>query len=125
MKFTLHHSSGDTVISLKNVKAKKTTPKVRTSSVNIYPDANGTVKGSVNIVSYYTGASGYSWLLVPTQVNPGTVKGAEFAVNDYDRTEIDVLSLAGKSGSVKVTLTFPGGVTKNVTVKVKTGKKRE
>ena len=123
MKFILHYAGGDIVINLKNVKAQKTTPKLRTAAVNIYTEAGGAVKGSVNIVSSYTGTSGRTWLLIPGDVKLSNAKGAEFEVNILDRTEINIKSLSGKSGSVKVTMVFDGGIEKSVKIRVKKAKK--
>ncbi|MCR5250441.1 MAG: hypothetical protein K6E50_07545 [Lachnospiraceae bacterium] len=124
MKITLTSGSSKAVVNLKNVKAKKTTPKVRAAVVNISPDAKGEVKGSVNLQCVYKDAGGNLRVMIPNTVTIGTAKGGEFVVNDYDRTEIDVKSLSGKSGSVKATLTFAGGVTKGVTIKAKAVKKK-
>ncbi len=49
----------------------------------------------------------------------GTPKGVAAKVNDEDMTEIDVYGISKKSATVKVKLTYAGGVTKTVTVKVK------
>ena len=123
MNFDLRFSSGVVArLTLKNVKAKKTTPKVRTAAVNIYEEANGSIKGSVNIISTYKDAAGNTEMLIPGTVTLSDAKGGEFVVNDYDRTEIDIKDLTAKSGSVKVKLTFDGGVTKTVKVRVKKAK---
>ena len=123
MKFDLKFYGGVvTTVTLKNVKAKKSTPKVRTATVNIYEDANGSIKGSVNILSTCKDAGGNVMMLIPGVVVLSDAKGGEFVVNDYDRTEIDIKDLTAKSGSVKVKLTFDGGVTKTVKVRVKKAK---
>ena len=118
MKFTLKHGSEEYVVSLKNVKAQKTTPKVRTTVVNYTEGCC-----SVNILSTFKDKGGNLRVVIPDQVTLGSAKGGEFVVNDYDRTEINVKSLTGKSGSVKVTLTFRGGMTKTVNLKAKPPKK--
>ncbi len=123
MKFTLKHGSENIVITLKNVKAKKTTPKVRTAAVPVIGNTAGKVNSSVNILCTYKDKGGNLRVVIPNQVEPGTAKGGEFVVNEYDRTEVNVKTLTGKSGSVKLTLTFNGGVTKTVTVKAKKAKK--
>ncbi|MCR4643238.1 MAG: hypothetical protein K5697_14585, partial [Lachnospiraceae bacterium] len=107
----------------KNVKAQKTTPKVRTAAVTVIGDTAGKVNSSVNILCTYKDKGGNLRVVIPNQVELGTAKGGEFVVNECDRTEVNVKTLTGKSGSVKLTLTFNGGVTKTVTVKAKKAKK--
>ncbi|MCR5774249.1 MAG: hypothetical protein K6G42_04110 [Lachnospiraceae bacterium] len=49
----------------------------------------------------------------------GSPKGVEAKANASNFSRIDILSISKKSVSFKVKLTYPGGVTKTVTVKVK------
>ena len=107
---------------MNNVKAKKTTPKVKLSAVTIPAEAEaaeGKVIGSTNIVSTYKLDSGKVRLIKPVKVEiAGTPKGVTAKVNDEDMTEIDVYSISKKNATVKVKLTYAGGVTKTVTVKL-------
>ena len=43
-------------------------------------------------------------------------------LSEEDPTLVNITKLEKKSGSVKLELTFKGGVTKNVTIRVKKGK---
>ncbi len=49
----------------------------------------------------------------------GTPKNVTAKPNENDMTEIDIYSISKKNVSFKVKLTYAGGVTKTVTVKVK------
>ncbi|MCR5250295.1 MAG: hypothetical protein K6E50_06800, partial [Lachnospiraceae bacterium] len=108
---------------LKNVKAKKTTPKAKVTSVTIPADAAeaaGKVIGTANIVSTYKDSAGMIRTIRPVEVSiVGTPKGVEAKVNESDLSQVDIYSLSRKSASFKVKLTYAGGVTKTVTVKVK------
>ncbi len=110
-------------IELKNVKAKKTMPKTKAVSVMIPADASeaaGKVIGTANIVSSYKDSAGMIRTIKPVEVSiVGTPKGVEAKVNESDFGEIDIYSLNKKNASFKVKLTYAGGVTKTVTVKVK------
>ena len=109
-------------LTMNNVKAKKTTPKVKLSAVTIPAEAEaaeGKVIGSTNIVSTYKLDSGKVRLIKPVKVEiAGTPKGVTAKVNDEDMTEIDVYSISKKNATVKVKLTYAGGVTKTVTMKL-------
>lgn len=60
--------------------------------------------------------------MIPTEVSISDAKGGEFVVNDYDRTEMNIKDLTAKSGSVKVTLKYKGGITKTIKVRAKKAK---
>ncbi len=109
----------DQKITLKNVKAKKSTPKVKAGAVNLTTTAAGEIKGSVNIISTCKDGSGKLRNITPTEVKIVNKKKAEADVNAADKTEIDIKSMDAKSGSLKVQLTYQGGVTKKVTIKIK------
>ena len=49
----------------------------------------------------------------------GTPNNVTVKPNEKDMTEIDIYSISKKSVSFKVKLTYAGGVTKTMTVKVK------
>ena len=119
LKLELDGVADPVSVTLKNVKAKKSTPKVKASVVNISAAAAGEVKGSVNIISTYKDGSGKYHLIAPVSVEIVSQKKAIAEKNAADMTEINIKSMDAKSGSVKVKLTYPGGVTKNVTIKVK------
>ena len=52
-----------------------------------------------------------------------TPKNVVAEVDPNNASRILIKKLNGKSGSIKVKLTYPGGVTKTVTIKVSKGKK--
>ncbi len=111
------------IVELKNVKAKKTTPKARAAVVTIPADAAeaaGRVIGTANIVSTYKDSAGMVRIIKPVEVSiVGTPKGVEAKVNESDLSQVDIYSLSKKSTSFKVKLTYAGGVTKTVKVTVK------
>ncbi|MCR5249593.1 MAG: carbohydrate-binding domain-containing protein [Lachnospiraceae bacterium] len=106
-------------VTLRNVKAKKSAPKVKAGVVNLSRSATGEIKGSVNIISTYKDASGHFHNIAPKEVTILDQKKAVAEKNALDMTEIDIKSMDAKSGSVKVKLTYPGDVSKTVTIKVK------
>ncbi len=71
-----------------------------------------------NLVCSYKDASGAQHFIEPESI---TIKGQKNvkAVIGEDKMSITVSNLTKNSGSVKLTLGFHGGITKNVTVKVK------
>ncbi|MCR5649865.1 MAG: hypothetical protein K6F86_01635, partial [Lachnospiraceae bacterium] len=76
--------------------------------------------GTANIVSSYKDSAGMIRTIKPVEASiVGTPKGVEAKVNESDLSEIDIYSLSRKSTSFKVKLTYAGGVTKTVTVRVK------
>lgn len=110
-------------LALNKVKAKKTAPKVKVGVVTIPKDASvaeGKIIGTANIVSTYKESSGTYKTIKPVKAEiVGTPKDVSAKVNDSDMTEIDIYSISKKSVSFKVKLTYAGGMTKTVTVKVK------
>ncbi|MBR5419709.1 MAG: hypothetical protein IK115_01025 [Lachnospiraceae bacterium] len=109
----------EVTITVKGVKAKAGKPTVRTTQMKVIRDADAVVKSSVNIVSCWKDAAGYMHTLNPVKVEVGAAKGAEFKQNEMDDLEFATLSMAKKSGSLKVTLIFPGEVKKTITLKAK------
>ena len=71
-----------------------------------------------NLVCSYKDASGAQHFIAPESI---TIKGQKNvkAVIGEDKMSITVSNLTKNSGSVTLTLGFHGGITKNVTVKVK------
>ena len=114
-------------LTLNKVKAKKTTPTVKAGTVTIpagTEEAEGKIIGTANIVSSYKANSGMYKTIAPEKLEiVGAPKNVTAKVNETDKTEIDILSVTKNSGSVKLKLTYPGGVTKTVTVKMKVKKK--
>ena len=110
-------------LTLNKVKAKKTTPTVKAGTVTITAgteEAEGKIIGTANIVSSYKLSNGMYKTINPVKAEfVGSPKGVLAKVNESDVTEIDIYSIIKKSVSFKVKLTYPGGVTKTVTVKVK------
>ena len=123
LTLTINGVEKPVTVVLKNVKAKKTTPKTKVASVTIPADASeadGKVIGTANIVSSYKDSAGMVKTIRPVKTEiVGTLKGVEARVNESDLSEIDIYSLSKKSASFKLELTYAGGVTKTVTVKVK------
>lgn len=112
-------------LTLKNVSAKKTTPKAKAAKVTI-PKASAekgdgtTVIGSANIMSTYKDSAKHVQTISPTKVTLNCKKVEARA--DGNNGRILITKLDGKSGTVKATLTYPGGVKKTVTIKVTKGK---
>lgn len=111
---------------VKNVSAKKTTPATKAANVVIPKDlaekGDGTyVIGTANIISSYKDSAKHTQMLIPVSVTLDN-KGVEAEVASYDQSRILIKKLDGKSGSIKATLTYQGGVTKTVTISVKKGK---
>ncbi len=110
-------------VGLKSVKAKKTTPTLRAAAVVVpmgTKEPGSKVIGTANILSTYKDASGAVRKLEPAEggVEILSAKNVTASVNATDQTRIDITGLSAKSGSVKVKVTYPGGVTKNLTIKV-------
>ena len=114
---------------LNKVKAKKTTPKAKAETLIVSLNAaetEGGVIGTAKIESTYKTASGSIRSISHVKAEiVGTPKGVEAKVNASDFSRIDILSISKKSVSFKVKLTYPGGVTKTVTVKVKKKKGKD
>ncbi|MCR5357258.1 MAG: hypothetical protein K6E63_07615 [Lachnospiraceae bacterium] len=112
---------------LKNVSAKKTTPKVKAAKVIVPKDAaesgDGTyVIGTANIISTYRDSAKHTKMIAPVEVTLVN-KNVEAETDPSNKSRILIKKLTGKSGNVKATLTYPGGVTKTITIKVSKGKK--
>ena len=111
---------------IKGVSAKKTAPAVTASKVTIpkasAENADGTtVIGTANILSCYKDSAKHTQMITPDGVTL-TNKNVEAVVDPSNNSRILIKKLTGKSGTVKATLTYPGGVTKTVTISVKKGK---
>ncbi|MCR4762287.1 MAG: InlB B-repeat-containing protein, partial [Lachnospiraceae bacterium] len=110
-------------LPLKNVRAKKTTPTAKVGIVTIpagVTPAEGQVIGTANIVSTYKVSSGMYRTIRPVKSEIlGTPKGVTAKPNENDPSEIAIYSITKKNASFRVKLTYAGGVTKTVTVRVK------
>jgi hypothetical protein len=109
-------------LTLKNVTAKKTAPSVKSSKV-VIPKATAdkadgtTVIATANIRSSFKDSAKHTQNITPTDVTL-TNKNVVAETDPADRSRILIKKLTGKSGTIKATLTYAGGVTKTVTVKV-------
>ena len=123
MKFKLSISGIDdpVEVTIKNVKAKKTTPSIKKANVVVPANASGDVIATANIVCTYKDSAGISHVIVPESTTIEQLKNVEAEVSD-DPTQINIKSLSQKSGSVRVKLWFSGGVTKTATISVKQAK---
>ncbi|MCR4763940.1 MAG: hypothetical protein K5696_10460, partial [Lachnospiraceae bacterium] len=110
-------------LPLNNVRAKKTTPIVKAGIVTIpagVTPAEGQIIGIANIVSTYKVSSGVFRTIKPVKAEIiGNPKGVTAKPNENDPAEIDIYDITKKNASFRVKLTYAGGVTKTVTVKVK------
>lgn len=110
---------------LKGVSAKKSTPKASAAQV-IIPAAvaeaadGTTVIAAVNIISTCKDGNVFRLINpVDVTIDGNKTKGVTAEKNEDNRTEIDIKKLDGKSGTVKVNVEYPGGVTKSVSIKIK------
>lgn len=132
LKLTVTDSSAggtpvEVTMLVKNVAAKKTTPVTKTSNVVIpkalAEKADGTyVIASANILSTYKDSAKHVRTIEPVSAEL-TPQNVVAEVDPDIAGRILIKKLNGKSGSVKVKLTYPGGVTKTITIKVSKGKK--
>ena len=121
---TISGISTPVALTLKGVSAQKTTPTVKAAQVNIPANvapADDKVIGTANILSTYKTKSGMIRRINPVKVVIDTAKckNVTASVNTADITEIDIIRLSAKSGSVPVAVTYPGGIVKKLTIKVK------
>ena len=77
--------------------------------------------GVANISCRYKSIDGNYHNIVPESVTITKVTGVEAAISEEDPTLVNITKLNKRSGSIKLMLTFKGGVTENVTIKVKQG----
>lgn len=113
-------------VTIKNVSAKKTVPTVKAAKVTIPKAAaeagdGSIVIGSANLLSTYKDSGKQVRTITPVDVSLSP-KNVEAELDPNDPGCILIKKLTGKSGSIKATLTFAGGVTKTVTIKVAKGK---
>ncbi|MBQ9867120.1 MAG: hypothetical protein IJM34_08885, partial [Lachnospiraceae bacterium] len=108
-------------ITLNNVKAKKAKLTVKAAAVTLAKDASE-VNAVANIVCTYKDSKGVTHLIRPESTEI-TLKNVEAEVSAEDTGLINITKLSKKSGTIKATLTFKGGVKKKVTITVKRAKK--
>jgi co-chaperonin GroES (HSP10) len=128
MKFTLTVDgiTDPVEFTIKNVSAKKTNPTAKGTKVVIPKDAaekatGSTVIATANILSTYKDTAKHVRTIKPTSVTL-VQKNVTAEYDTNNNTRILIKKLDGKSGSVKATLTYPGGITKTVTISVAKGK---
>ena len=114
-------------LTLKSVTAKKTTPAVRSGEIVIpkalAEKADGTyVIAAANILSTYKDSAKHVRTIEPVSAEL-TPQNVVAEVDPDNPSRILIKKLSGKKGSVKVKVTYPGGVTKTETIKVSIGKK--
>lgn len=115
---------------LKNVSAKKTTPAVKAPKVVIPKSAvtdEDSTLAEVNITGTWKDASKALHVISPLPGEKGmtlTPNNVKAEIDPEDNTHILIKGFKnGKtSGNIKAVMTFPGGVTKTVTIKVSQGK---
>ncbi|MBP5609007.1 MAG: hypothetical protein J6X66_12190, partial [Lachnospiraceae bacterium] len=100
-------------VTIKNVKAKRSDVTVNAAGVSLKENKAGTA----NIICSYKDASGAKHLISPLTAEIKEMKHVQASKSD-DPTVINIFDLTKKKGSVTLKLTFPGNVTKKVTVKV-------
>ncbi|MCR5322149.1 MAG: hypothetical protein K6E85_02520 [Lachnospiraceae bacterium] len=109
-------------VTLNNVKACKSAPKVKAATVVIPKDKEfkeGDTIGTANIVSYHKFSYGRYLILEPKKAEIVGKKNVTAIVNEKDPKEINIKSITGKSGWVKVKLTYDGEYTKTIKIRVK------
>ncbi|MBP5609008.1 MAG: hypothetical protein J6X66_12195, partial [Lachnospiraceae bacterium] len=100
-------------VTIKNVKAKKTAVTVKAAKVKM----NGSKATAANLICSYKDPAGNMHLIAPVSTTVDKPRNVKADVSE-DSTVINISDLTKKNGSVKLKLTFPGEVTKTVTVKV-------
>ncbi|MBQ7583700.1 MAG: hypothetical protein IJT24_03740 [Lachnospiraceae bacterium] len=76
---------------------------------------------TANILSTYKDSAKHVKTLAPRSISLDP-KNVEAYVSSARSGRISITGLTGKSGSIRATLTYPGGVTKTVRIKVVRGK---
>ena len=107
----------EATITVKGVKAKATKPTVRIAPMKVFKEVTATVKASTNAVCTYKTADGHIHAIEPEKYVAAAAKGADIQQNPMSESEFLTYNMSKNSGSVKVTLTFAGGLQKTVTVK--------
>ena len=124
VKLEVKGIGSDVTVRLKKVTAKKTTPVVKAGKVVIPADADTsgkTVIAEANILSTWKDGLKNIRTVDPVSISlEGKNVIAERDPDDKTNSRILIKGFTeGKvSGSVKATLTYPGGVKKTVTIKV-------
>lgn len=125
LKLKLTDVDGEIRIPMNKVKAKKSKIKVQAPAVNIkagYESGEDKVIGSAYIVASVVLSNGRLMILEPESAKIESTKNVTAEFNEDDPNKLDIRSITGSSGTVKVKLTYAGGAEKTVTVKVKVKK---
>ena len=117
-KLSVEGVDDEIAIAVNKVKAKKSAVKVKAAKVTMKQGAEGVA----NLVCSYTDSAKNLHLVAPLSVTVVKANKVTAVVSEEDPTVINISGLSGKSGSVKVKATFPGGLEKTVTIKVKESK---
>ena len=117
-KLSVEGVEDEIAVTINNVKAKKSSVKIKAAAVTLKAGAEGVA----NLVCSYTDSAKNLHLVAPLSVKIAKVKNVTATVSEEDPTVINLSGFTGKKGSVKVTATFPGGLTKTVTITVKPSK---
>ena len=117
-KLSVEGVDDEVAVAVNKVKAKKSAVKVKAAKVTMKQGAEGVA----NLVCSYTDGAKNLHLVAPLSVTVVKANKVTAVVSEDDPTVINLSGLTGKSGSVKVKATFPGGLEKTVTIKVKAGK---
>ena len=113
----------EVAVSLTKVKARKTAPAVKAAKVTVAKDAAGDVIAVANIVCTYKGSDGRYHSIAPESTTIKKLsKGIMAAISEDDNTLVNITKLEKKRCIIKIALTFKGGVTRNVTIRVKKSK---
>ncbi|MCR5304527.1 MAG: InlB B-repeat-containing protein [Lachnospiraceae bacterium] len=113
---------GRVILKLNKVKASRSVPTATAADVVIPSSAKqseGTVIGTANILSTYKTASGEDRMIYPVKTEITDTKNVVAKMNETDISEVNIEKLTGKSGTVSVKLTYSGGATKTVKIKVR------
>lgn len=125
LKLKLADVDGEIRIPMNKVKAKKSKIKVQAPAVNIPKgcvSGEDKVIGSAYIVASVVLSNGRLMILEPESAKIESTKNVTAEFNEDDPNKLDIRSITGSSGTVKVKLTYAGGAEKTVTVKVKVKK---
>ena len=125
LKLTVTDSQGkDTIVNttLRNVRAKKTLPKVTAVKMSVSKSADGMMLGVVNLVSTYRDTKGAWHQIAPVSTKIVAISNVEASVNANDPSQIDISNANTKgvnaNGRITVELTYAGGVTKKINIQI-------
>lgn len=120
----MDHQSEVPVITLKKVKAGKSTPAIKSVKVvipNNAPDDGKTVIAAANIISTCKDRSGNIRNIINVEGVTLENNGVLAEVDKDDNQRILIRGLDKKSGTIKATVTYIGGLKKKITINVSRG----